>query len=255
MKPTKILKLCLISAFLLSKLYADNVYQGINHVAFVPDGNRRWAKTHNLPIKEGHQKGFFQVTELVNHLFSAGINTVTIWCFSTENWKRDKQEINWLMDIYHEMLEKFAKIAHTYKAKIVHLGRKSKIPTDLLEKINKAEQLTKDYTEHVLFIGIDYGGRDELVRALQKMIIDKIDPSKVTEDLVSSYLDTNASKYPNPDLVIRPGKRSRLSGFLPWQSTYSEIIFSDVYCPDFDVEYLEKCLQDFKTKARTFGGN
>lgn len=255
MENKKILKLICFLFLFISKIGAEVVYEGINHVALIPDGNRRWAKEHQLPIKEGHQKGFYQVTEIVNHLFASGVNTVTIWCFSTENWKRGQQEIDWLMDIYREMLEKFITIAHTKKARIVHMGRQNKLPADLLEKVIATEQLTKDYTEHVLFIGIDYGGRDELVRAVQKIVQDKVDPSKITEDLVSRYLDTNASKYPNPDIVIRPGKRSRLSGFMPWQSTYSELVFSDAYCPEFTVESIKKCLADFKARERTFGGN
>ena len=241
-----------------------------NHVAIIPDGNRRWAKSKGLPAWKGHLKGFNTANADIRKSRELGIHTMTLWAFSTENWNRSKEEIDYLMNLYETNIEDNLKEAKKHGARIIHLGRKDRIPTSLKEKIIKAEEETRDFTNHVLNIALDYGGHDELLRAVEKIYAD-IESGKIKiEDirkevgkyknkypyyLLKNYLDTGDQPYPYPDLIIRTSGEQRLSGYLSWQAAYSELYFADLHMPDFDPKELVKAIEDFNNRTRRFGGN
>jgi len=217
-----------------------------NHVAIIPDGNRRWAKERGLPTFEGHRKGFQTLVNIAKKSRELGIKILTVWAFSTENWKRSSGEIDYLMNLYDIMLEKYFKEALKEKIRVIHLGRKDRINKTLKNKIINIEEKTKNFTQHYLCIGLDYGGRDEIIRATKK-------GSNLSEVNFSQFLDTKDLPYPNPDLIIRTGGEQRLSGFLLWQSQYSELMFIKKYLPDFGPEDFEKCISSFVIRQRRFG--
>lgn len=241
-----------------------------NHVAIIPDGNRRWAKSKGLPTLEGHRRGFNAANADIRKSRELGIHTMTLWAFSTENWNRSKEEIDYLMDLYETNIDENLKEAKKEQARIIHLGRKDRIPSTLKDKIIKAEEETKDFTKFVLNIALDYGGHDELLRATEKMFAD-IQEGKINiEDIKSevgkyknkypyylykNYLDTKDQPFPYPDLIIRTSGEQRLSGFLSWQAAYSELYFTNLHMPDFGPEELTKAIEDFSSRNRRFGGN
>ena|SRR3989338_9201116 len=218
----------------------------LNHVAIIPDGNRRWAKERGLPTFKGHRKGFQMLINIGKRSRELGIKIFTVWAFSTENWKRSSGEIDYLMNLYDIMLEKYFKEALKEKIRVIHLGRKDRINKTLKNKIINIEEKTKNFTQHYLCIGLDYGGRDEIIRATKK-------GSNLSEVNFSQFLDTKDLPYPNPDLIIRTGGEQRLSGFLLWQSQYSELMFIKKYLPDFGPEDFEKCISSFVRRQRRFG--
>ena len=205
----------------------------LNHVAIIPDGNRRWAKERGLPTFKGHRKGFQMLINIGKRSRELGIKIFTVWAFSTENWKRSSGEIDYLMNLYDIMLEKYFKEALKEKIRVIHLGRKDRINKTLKNKIINIEEKTKNFTQHYL-------------RATKK-------GSNLSEVNFSQFLDTKDLPYPNPDLIIRTGGEQRLSGFLLWQSQYSELMFIKKYLPDFGPEDFEKCISSFVRRQRRFG--
>ncbi|MBI3954719.1 di-trans,poly-cis-decaprenylcistransferase [Candidatus Collierbacteria bacterium] len=226
----------------------------LNHVAIIMDGNRRWAKNQGLEAVAGHHRAAENVIEpLIDACVKRGIPYITFWAFSTENWKRDKEEISELFNIFRFALGTLAAKFIRQGAKLRILGDINRFPQDIakksLELINKSQ---KNNAITVTF-ALNYGGRDEILRAVKKMLTDKIPPDTLTENLFSSYLDTTG--IPDPDLIIRTGGERRLSGYLPWQSVYSELYFTPTLFPDFTPEELDKALSDYLTRDRRFGGN
>lgn len=217
-----------------------------HHVAIIPDGNRRWAKARNLPTFEGHRRGFDSLVKITRLSRKLGIKVMTVWAFSTENWKRTDKEINYLMKLYELMIGNYLNEALRDQIKIVHLGRKDRINKNLRKKIKDAELKTSHFDRYYLCIALDYGGRDEIVRAVEKNKI------KNEEDIDKS-LDTKNLPYPNPDLIIRTGGEMRLSGFMSWQNQYSELIFSDKYLPDFSEKDFIKSIKTYSDRIRRFG--
>lgn len=230
-----------------------------NHIAIILDGNRRWAKAHNLPPFEGHRKGAEAVPKILRPCRDFGIHTATIWGFSTENWKRDKAERDYIMKLAGEFIDKYLEEAKKENIKIVHIGRKDRIPKELREKIIQAEEATKNNTRYILNAAFDYGGRDEILRATQKIIQDvkkgKIEASKFTEELYKEYLDTAGQPFPYPDLVIRTSAEQRTSGLMPWQICHAEFYWEPCYFPDYTPEKLRQAIIDYSTRHRRFGGN
>ena len=241
-----------------------------NHIAIIPDGNRRWAKDHGLPAFEGHRRGFEAVKNIMHKSRELGVHTLTFWGFSTENWNRSDEEVSYLMDIFERYISDNIKDAHKYGVRIYHLGRKDRIPESLRKRLIQAEEETKNYTNYDLNMAIDYGGQDEILRVMEKVLYDvekgavKLDDlrnitgkyaDKYPLYLLKNYFDTKEQLYPYPDLLIRTSGEKRLSGFLPWQTAYSEIYFANVHMPDFDEKELMKAIQDFNTRDRRFGGN
>jgi len=222
-----------------------------NHVAIIPDGNRRYARERGLPTLEGHRRGFDALIEIGKKSREMGIKVMTVWGFSTENWKRAKEEVDYLMDLFKEMIDRYLEDAHKEEIRLIHLGNKNKFRESLRKKLDKAEEETKRYNRYHLGIALDYGGRDEIVRAVNKIIVSK--KAKVDEIGFSRFLDTRYFPYPDPDLLIRTGGEKRLSGFLSWQLQYTELMFIDKYLPAFTVEDFEKCIEEFLKRSRRFG--
>ncbi len=223
----------------------------LNHVAIIPDGNRRWAKEKGLPTFEGHRKGFEVLRKIADYLRKINVKVLTVWAFSTENWNRDAKEVAYLMDIFEKWLDQNLKTAQKDQIRIIHLGRKDRIKESLRKKLEEVEEKTKHFSKYYLGIALDYGGRDEIRRSVKSIH----DSRSTIHDEVDfeQFLDTKDFPYPNPDLVIRTSGEHRTSGFMIWQSAYSEYIFPKVHLPDFTVNELKKCLQEYNSRDRRFG--
>lgn len=220
------------------------------HVAFIMDGNRRWAKKKGLPIVFGHRKGYQKIEEIVKHARKLEIKHVTFWAFSTENWSRDKKEVEDLLNIFRTLLKKSSlKKILQEKAKIVILGDLTAFPKDIQENVNHVVEDSKNNTGITVNIALNYGGRAEILRATNLIIQDGT--KNVDEKTFASYLYSKGQ--PDPDFVIRTGGEKRMSGYLPWQSVYSELYFTDTYWPDFNSKALNVALKDFSNRSRRFG--
>ena len=226
----------------------------LQHVAIIMDGNRRWAKAQGLdPVKGHEQAAKVAVEPIIEKCAELGIKYVTFWAFSTENWKRDEIELQKLFDVFRFALGALAIKFIQKGAKLRILGDINKFPSDIAQKT--LEMMSKSSSNHKITVtfALNYGGRDEILRAVKKIIKDKVPSEKINEELFSSYLDT--SGIPDPDLIIRTGGEQRTSGYLPWQSVYSELYFTPVLFPDFSPEQLQIALDDFCRRDRRFGGN
>jgi len=227
-----------------------------NHIAMILDGNRRWARSRGLAPWEGHYSGYLAVEKLAKSVRDLGVHTFTVWAFSTENWDRPKKEIDAIMDLFRKALKEKEKDFHKDKVAFVHLGRKDRIPSDIKEKIIKLEEETAKYKKnHIYNLAVDYGGRDEILRACKKAIKAGETLESLDEKTFEKYLDTNNQPYPNPDLFIRTSGEQRTSGLLPWQLTYAEYYFEDCHLPDFSPEKLKSAILDYSRRRRRFGGN
>lgn len=226
-----------------------------NHIAIIPDGNRRWARARGLNTFEGHRRGFDAAIKLCKTARSWGIHTVTLWGFSTDNWDRTVEEIGYLMKLYEKLIDNYLKEAKEDDVKIIHLGRKDRLPKSLLAKIAKAERETEKNKSYIMNIAIDYGGHDDIIRAVKKMVADKVPAGKIDKKLFEKYLDTRNQPYPYVDLMIRTSGEQRTSGMLLWQSAYTEYYFENDHFPDFTPEKLREAIFDFSRRRRRFGGN
>ncbi|MFZ3100308.1 MAG: polyprenyl diphosphate synthase [Minisyncoccales bacterium] len=218
------------------------------HLGIILDGNRRWAKEHGLPTFEGHRKGFENVKLIIQAAQDRGIKTLTLFCFSTENWHRSKEEVDYLMDIFRKSLSDYSEKFNKKNVKVSILGQKEKFARDIKERIEKIESETKNNTGMTLNLALSYGGRAELVDAIKKIVKKGIDPDKITEDTVKDNLWTS-----DVDLIIRTGGEQRLSGFLLWQAAYSEFLFVKKYWPDFGENDLDAALAEYASRQRRFG--
>jgi undecaprenyl diphosphate synthase len=224
-----------------------------NHIALIMDGNGRWARSNGLPATKGHEAGAKAVLETIDAARNWGIHTITVWGFSTENWKRSPKEVHKILSLVKQLLARELANAHKENVRFIHLGRKDRFPSDLRNLIEKVERETKDYTGHILNLALDYGGRDEIIRAVRKIVDDKIPSKKIDEELFSSYLDTAGQPYPEPDLLIRTSGEQRTSGLLPWQMVYSEFYFEEVHLPDINPDKLRSAILDYSRRRRRFG--
>lgn len=226
----------------------------LRHVAIIMDGNRRWAKNRNLPPTQGHLHAAENAIEpLIEEAASQGIPYITFWAFSTENWKRDKEELDALFSIFRMALNKLALRFMKRGAKLRILGDINRFPKDIAEKSLDFINKTKSNDAITVSFALNYGGRDEILRAVKKIVSDQVPADRINEELFSSYLDTTG--IPDPDLIIRTGGEKRLSGYLPWQSVYAELYFTNTLFPDFNVEQFRLALDDFNQRDRRFGGN
>jgi undecaprenyl diphosphate synthase len=219
-----------------------------NHVAFIMDGNRRWAREKKMPLVEGHRLGESRIEPLVDEAIRQGISYLTFWAFSTENWKRSPSEVNYLLNLFRVNLDKSIDSFHNKNVRIKVIGDIKKFPLDLQSKTKRWVELTKNNTKITVSIALSYGGRDEIIRAVNKAVKTNI---KVTPKNLSENLDTAGT--PDPDLMIRTGGEKRLSGFLLWQMEYAEFYFTDVYWPEFTPEEFVKALKDYSERIRRFG--
>jgi len=227
-----------------------------NHIAMILDGNRRWARARGLEPWKGHFYGYKAVNALAHATRKLGIHTFTVWAFSTENWERPQKEIDEIMNIFRQALKETEKEFHKERVAMVHLGRKDRLPMDIQKEVARIEAETAKYApEHIFNMAIDYGGRDEIVRAVQKIVKDKVPVEDIDEKSFEKYLDTYGQPYPNPDLFIRTSGEQRTSGLLPWQMSYTEFYFEQEHLPDFTPEKLKEAILDYSRRRRRFGGN
>jgi undecaprenyl diphosphate synthase len=224
-----------------------------HHVAIIPDGNRRWAKEHGLPTLEGHRRGFDVAIKIGRKLRSMGVHTMTMWAFSTENWNRSKEEVSYLMKMYENFIEKNLREAMKEKIKIIHSGRKNRISKKLLERIQNSEEKTKDFKNYILNIALDYGGRDEIIRAIKKISDSGFRIPDLTEENFPQFLDNANQPYPNPDLIIRTSGEQRTSGLMIWQAAYAEYIFLKKHFPDVTDKDIEDSIGAYSARQRRFG--
>ncbi len=227
-----------------------------NHIAMILDGNRRWARSRGLEPWKGHFYGYQAVRKLAQSARQLGVHTFTVWAFSTENWDRAEREISEIMNLFRKGLLETEKDFHKDKVAFVHLGRKDRLPKDLLAEVTRIEKETSKYARnHIFNVAVDYGGRDEILRVVRKIVDSGVSSSEVDDKLFESYLDTRNQPYPNPDLFIRTSGEQRTSGLLPWQMVYSEFYFENEHLPDFTPEKLREAILDYSRRRRRFGGN
>ena len=227
----------------------------IKHIAIIMDGNRRWAKSHNLDTKLGHKKGAEVLETISRYCNKIGLEYLTVYAFSTENWKRTKEEVGAIMLILQMYLDRFLKTADLDNIKLRILGDIDGVPEELRKKMIQMEERTKDNTGLNHNIAFNYGGRAEIVRATQRIAQDvldgKMEIKDINEDTISNNLYTCGQS--DPDLVIRTSGELRMSNFLPWQITYSEFLFLDKYWPDFTSEDIDNAINEYNNRHRRIG--
>lgn len=230
-----------------------NVVKDLNikHIAIIMDGNRRWAKENNLPTAAGHKKGVEALRKTVRACDDFGIKYITVYAFSTENWKRSKEEVDFLMDLVAITLKNQLDEMHKEGVKITFLGNLSKLSEKLQKVLLNAEAKTKNNTGVNLQIALNYGSRDEITNAVKVIVSKGLKPEEITPEIISENLYT--SQIPDPDILIRTGGEKRLSNYLLWQVAYSEIIVIDEYWPLFDKKLLEQCIDEFSKRQRRYG--
>jgi undecaprenyl diphosphate synthase len=220
------------------------------HIAIIMDGNGRWAKKRRLPRLAGHRQGAENVTNIVKAAHDAGVRYLTLYTFSTENWRRPKTEVNSLMDLFEQVLSKKLPELMENNVKLNIIGDMSAVRKSTSKKFDDALSKTAKNTGLILTIALNYSGRNEIVRAIKRLMADGL--KEVDEDAIRRYLDT--STMPDPELLIRTSGEVRVSNFLLWQIAYSEIYFTDVLWPDFEREHLYEAIGDFQRRERRFGG-
>ena len=221
------------------------------HVAIIMDGNGRWAKARGLPRTEGHRAGTENLRRILKACVEFGVEILTIYAFSTENWNRPRAEVRMLMRILESVIDRELKELDESGVQIRHIGEIEQIEPRLQRKIQQACAFTKDNTKLILNVAFNYGGRDEIVQAVRRIVADGIPAEKIDEDLISSYMYTR--DLPDPDLIIRTSGEMRTSNFLTWQGTYSEYYFTPKYWPDFDKVELHKALVEYSHRTRRYG--
>jgi undecaprenyl diphosphate synthase len=221
------------------------------HVAVIMDGNGRWARERGLPRLAGHRAGVENLRRVIRACGDFGINYLTIYAFSTENWERPPDEVRGLMSILEEVIYRELNELHKNGVQLRHLGRLEQLTPALQEKVRHAIEMTRENTKLVLNVAWNYGGRDEIVRAIQRMMADGVAPDEVNEELVARYLYTR--DCPDPDLIIRTSGEMRVSNFLIWQGAYAEWYVTPTYWPDFGREELLKALFEYARRERRFG--
>jgi undecaprenyl diphosphate synthase len=221
----------------------------LSHIAFIMDGNGRWAKRRKMPREYGHRAGAKTFRRVVRHCFEAGIGCVTVYAFSTENWKRPQHEVDEIMRLLSSYIDEAVANFSEYDAEVRFIGRREGLSPELAEKMDRLEQLSSG-RKNRLNIAMNYGGRDEIVRAVNRLI--GLGKREITEDELSAAIDT--AGRPDPDLVVRTGGDLRTSNFLLWQSAYAEYAFTDTLWPDLGERELDAIIKSFSSRHRRYGG-
>jgi len=221
------------------------------HVAIIMDGNGRWAKARGLPRLAGHRAGTENLRRILTACVELGVRILTIWAFSTENWRRPQEEVRGLMDIVEQVIDRELGELHKNGVRLRHVGRLEGISRSLQAKVRRAVELTKDNDRLILNVAFNYGGKAEILDAVKKIVADSIPPEDIDEALFARYLYT--AGLPDPDMIIRTGNECRISNFMLWQGAYSEYYFTPVLWPDFDKAELRKALEDYARRERRFG--
>ena len=226
------------------------------HVAIILDGNGRWAKKRGLPRSMGHKEGCVVVENTVEDAARLGIKYLTVYGFSTENWKRTSDEVGALMQLFRYYMVRLLKIAKANNVRVKMIGDRNRFDQDIIEGIDRLVEQTKDNTGLTFVIAVNYGGRDEIIRATRNIMKDsaggKLLPEDMTEEVFASYLDTEG--IPDPDLLIRTSGELRLSNYLLWQLAYTELYVTDCYWPDFNMDEMKKAIAAYNSRERRFGG-
>ena len=227
-----------------------------NHIAIILDGNGRWAKAKGMPRIYGHMKGCANLETVCDYMKELGVKYVTVYAFSTENWKRSKEEVDGLMKLFRSYLKKCIKLADKNKMRVRVIGEISAFDQDIQDSIVKLEEYSSKYDEIYFQIALNYGSRDEILRGIRKLTQDAVDgkvkPEEIDEHTFDSYLDT--AGIPDPDLMIRTSGELRLSNFLLWQMAYTEFYFTEVAWPDFNKAELIKAIEKYNQRDRRYGG-
>ena len=225
------------------------------HIAIIMDGNRRWAKSKGIPVGLGHKEGAKTLEKIVRYAKNIGIKYITVYAFSTENWKRSKEEVSTLMNLMMSYLESYSKRADSENIKVKILGNRQELSSKMNELIQKCMERTKNNTGITFNIALNYGGRDEMIHAIKniakKVKEDEINVEDIVEQTISDNLYTK--NQPDPDLLIRTSGEVRLSNFLPWQLVYTEFVFIEKNWPDFNEKDLDKAIEIYQKRNRKFG--
>ena len=221
------------------------------HVAFIMDGNGRWATQQGLPRLEGHRVGVNSLQAILQTLAGKGVKWVTVYAFSTENWSRPTEEVDGILALLDHALQEQTQELHKNNIRVIHIGRLDRLPQTMRDSVEAAQQLTINNTGITLNVAFDYGGREEILDAVKRIIKDGVPHDQVDESLFKSYLYT--SHAPDPDLIIRTGGELRISNFLLWQSAYSEYYHTPTFWPDLDADELNNALDSFANRKRRLG--
>lgn len=224
------------------------------HIALIMDGNRRWAKKNKLAALQGHEFVSNKVIEpLAEECIKQGVEYLTLWAFSTENWKREKSEVEGLMIIFRDGLQRNGERLHKMGIRLQVIGDMESFPEDIQNGVKRWIEETAQNKRLTITFALNYGGRDEILRAMKKACteLSESEFAALTQEQFSTFLDS--SYMPDPDLIIRPGGELRLSGYLPWQSVYTELYFTDVLMPDFSPTELNKAVEEYARRKRNFG--
>ncbi|HBM74624.1 MAG TPA: isoprenyl transferase [Clostridiaceae bacterium] len=222
------------------------------HIAMIMDGNGRWAKKRLMPRIYGHKEGCENLRRITKACRRIGIRYLTVYAFSTENWKRSRQEVSAIIELFYNYLKDTRTEFMENKIKLTVIGDKTKLNPSLQDIILQTEPMTRSQEGLHLQVAFNYGGRDEIKRAIQKMVADaSVLQENITEEMISGYLDT--ANVPEPDILIRTGGQSRLSNYLLWELAYTELFFTDTLWPDFTEEELNKIIERYRTRERRFG--
>ena len=235
----------------MSKQPLTSPEQVPTHIAIIMDGNGRWAISRGLPRLAGHRAGTENLRRVIEACVEFGVRYLTLYAFSTENWGRPVEEVRGLMRILEDVIDRELQELHKQGTRLRHIGRLDRLKPSLRQKVLDAIEYTKDNDRLILCVAFNYGGRDEIVCAIQHMIEDGVNPDQVSADLVSKYLFT--AGVPDPDLIIRTSGELRGSNFLIWQGAYSEWYFTPTYWPDFGKEELAQALEEYKHRQRRYG--
>lgn len=221
------------------------------HVGFILDGNRRWAREHGMPVIEGHRQGVKALKRVLKSSIKHGVRYVSAYAFSTENWKRDRDEVKQLMRLFMWIMKHEVKELNREGIRLRVIGSKAQLGHALVRAIHEAEELTKDNDRGTVLLCLDYGGQQEIVDAVKRIAELDYNPDDITPELISKFL--YAPDVPPVDLVIRTSGEQRISNFLLWESAYSELLFDKVNWPDFDEKHLENALEEYANRQRRFG--
>jgi undecaprenyl diphosphate synthase len=221
------------------------------HIAIIMDGNGRWARARGLPRLSGHRAGTENIRRIIESCAEFGVDVLTLYAFSTENWRRPDAEVSGLMMILSEVIERETAKLHENGVQLRHIGSLKGVPAPLQQRVRHAVELTRLNSRLVVNVAFNYGGRAELVEAVKRLVADRVRPEDVTEERISSCLQT--AGLPDPDLIIRTAGELRVSNFLLWQGAYSEFWSTPVHWPDFDRAELQRAILDFGRRHRRFG--
>lgn len=229
-----------------------------NHIAIICDGNRRWAQQHKLEVFKGHEYAVNKVFEpLVDRAIERGVKYLTFWIFSTENWQRDPQEVEYLMKLFRVFFDEQVARLGSKGVRVQMIGRKQDFPEDIQQRIDKGIADTQHNDTITITLAMSYGGRDEVLRAVQavarEVVAGQLQPTEITEAVITSHLDTSKAGIPDPDFIIRTSGEQRLSGFMSWQHQYAEFWFPEFNFPEFTPKRLDEAIEVFTHRQRRFG--